>query len=94
VSDARNGNPILTIRNGTPVSAVAFDRQGRYVVTGDSEGAVRLWRVAPDALAKYLAEASTACLSPADRQRFLSEDETTAHADYQACERRFGRVVP
>ena len=94
VSDDRTGNPVLTLRNGSAVSAVTFDREGRHVVTGDSEGAVRLWRVAPDALAKHLAEVSTACLSPADRQRFLSQNVSTAQADYQACERRFGRIVP
>ena len=93
VSDGRNGNRILTLRNGVEVKAAAFDRQGRYVITGDSQGSVRRWRVTPDDLARYLAEASTACLPPADRERFLSEDQGTAQDSYESCERKFGRLA-
>jgi WD40 repeat protein len=92
LSDSSTGHEILTLRNSAPLRTAAFDPRGRYVLTGDIEGHVRLWRIAVSDLAAYLNTVTTACLSQSERTTFLGESSAQARARAEECERRNRRT--
>lgn len=91
VSDASSGREIVSLHNGAPVEGVAFDPTGARVVTGGRDGAVRLWQIDTSDLVTYLRNATTACLSQADRVNWLEKSRDNARRAYDACEQRHGR---
>ena len=91
--NAANGSEQVVLQHGTEaVRAASFNPADSEVVTGTTDGIVRVWRVTLDALVKYLREASTACVTPTTRSQYLGESAEQALSQYQACERRYGRI--
>jgi WD40 repeat protein len=75
------------------VRAACFSPSASEVVTGTADGFVRLWRIEPTALLRYLQGASTACLDRRTRVQFLGESEEEAAVRATACESRHGRTA-
>jgi WD40 repeat protein len=88
------GEPDLVLSHGLAgVRAAAFRPGDSYVVTGAEDGFVRLWRVGERDLVEFMAKASTACLTPRERVRFLGESADMARSAYEKCEAGHGRVA-
>ena len=90
--DSLDGSERLTLNHGSDVRAACVDEPGGRLVTATADGIIRVWRIGLDALKGALSQASTACLAPKTRRRFLGEDEDRAWSQYEACERRYGRT--
>jgi WD40 repeat protein len=91
VWDVERGALRLTLSHLSGVRAAAFRPGTSDVVTGSDDGEVRLWRTAARDLIDYLRGASTACLTPSERERFLGESEKKASSAYDACEAKHRR---
>jgi len=90
-----DSEPDLVLSHGpVGVRAAAFAPGDASVVTGAEDGMVRLWRIRASELVEYMAKASTACLTPAERVRFIGETQKTARPAYEACEAAHGRTAP
>ncbi|MEJ2503859.1 MAG: hypothetical protein P8177_11210, partial [Gemmatimonadota bacterium] len=76
-------HPVATVRDAR------FTGDGRLLTI--TERGARLWRIGWPQLHAYLTAATTACLSVADRMRFLREGSADARAAFERCERRWGR---
>ncbi len=87
-----DGSERLVLPHGSEVRAAAFDQTEGRVVTGTSDGVVRVWRVTLAGLKDYLSQVSTACITPTMRVEFLGESAGHARAQYEACERGYGRT--
>ena len=73
------------------VMEASFSPDGRRVVTTSFDGTARVWRVDLHDVLDHLRARTTACLSNADRVRYLGEDDATAITRRDQCERRYGR---
>jgi WD40 repeat protein len=93
LSDAGTGRAIVMFAHPAVVRTAAFHPMKRSIATGADDGIVRLWRYDIQELAAALREATSACISPADRRAFLEESARQAEAAYRECERRAGRSL-
>jgi WD40 repeat protein len=82
--------PIVLRGHGDAVTGVAFLPDGRLATSGGNT--VKLWSLDWRDLVASLRAATTACLQPAERIKYLDEPEATARAAWEACERRYGRT--
>jgi WD40 repeat protein/MinD-like ATPase involved in chromosome partitioning or flagellar assembly len=95
-------SPPLTLRGHSgPVARLTFSPNG-LVVTASADHTARVWRTtAPpelleemgwDAITGYLQQATSACLSPAQRVQFLSQPPAEAADAFARCEREHHRT--
>ena len=75
------------------LTGAGFSPDGSQIVTTGSDS-VRIWRIGWSSLVEYLQSATTACLTPAQRMRYLGEEPGTAQPRFAECETRNGRAVP
>ncbi|WP_433928231.1 CHAT domain-containing protein [Sorangium cellulosum] len=72
---------------GRQMSHVAFSPDGKRIAAATQQGdAVRLWVVSVDVLGRMLREATSDCLPPQVRRRYLDESEAEARTHYETCE--------
>lgn len=83
-------DPIVLRGNGDIVTGVAFLPDGRLATSAGTT--VKLWSLDWRKLVASLRAATTACLPPAERIKYLDEPEATARAAWETCERRYGRA--
>jgi WD40 repeat protein len=74
------------------VSQAAYSPDGQFIVTASADRTARVWQVGWKSLWTTLRERTTACLTKAQRVRYLFEDNEAAQEKYEACERRYGRL--
>ena len=72
------------------VTGVAFLPDGRLATSGGTT--VKLWSLDWRDLVASLRAATTACLLPAERIKYLDEPEATARVAWEVCEHRHGRT--
>jgi WD40 repeat protein len=84
--DIETGQVQVEMVHGAGVRGAAFGPRDNSVVTGGEDGVVRLWRVNARDLIQYLSKATTACLLPAERVRYLGETDARAHEKARMCE--------
>ena len=85
-----HGQPVMFRTAQSRIVYAAFSPDGTRIVTRtltDRPDGVRVWRAQPGALLAFLRGSTTACLAPDVRSRALREDERTATATFDACER-------
>jgi WD40 repeat protein len=85
------GEPLVLRAYSGGVRYAAFSPDGGRVVTA-SEMMARVWTLSVSALRQQLSRANMDCLTPEQRQNYLSETESTARKKYEDCERSFGRM--
>ena len=85
------GEPVVLMGHERGVLSASFSPDGRRVVTTSFDGTARVWRVDLHDVLDHLRARTTACLSNADRVRYLGEDDATAITRRDQCERRYGR---
>ncbi len=84
---------------GGNVLSARFTGDGAQVLVAVADDTIRLWRptldaaIDPAALLARLRSATTACLTPREREMILAEEEAEAWARHGACEARHGRSV-
>jgi WD40 repeat protein len=86
------GEPVVLLGHEGAVMSAAFSPDGRRVVTASVDKTVRFWHVTLPDLQQALREANVDCLSPPQRQTYLTESEADARRAYEACERSHGRT--
>jgi dipeptidyl aminopeptidase/acylaminoacyl peptidase len=86
------GKPVVLRGHEGGVKSAAFSPDGTRVVTASSDHTARVWRADWATLIDLLRESTSACLTPADRRRYLGESEDEARAAWEVCERRHGRT--
>jgi WD40 repeat protein len=82
--------PIVLRGHADAKTGIAFLPDGRLATSGGT--LVKLWSLDWRDLVGSLRAATTACLQPAERIKYLDEPEATARAAWEACERRYGRT--
>ncbi|WNG17562.1 CHAT domain-containing protein [Cystobacter fuscus] len=98
-SDTKEPYLVLAAHEGEVTSA-AFNPRGDQVrlLTGSTDGTARLWRprepLPIDRLQERLHAASSACLTPWERQNHLGDLPAQAQEATTACERLHGRTPP
>lgn len=98
-SDTRQPHLVLPAHEGDVTSAAFSPRQDEArLLTGSTDGTARLWRprepLSIDRLQERLHAASSACLTPEERQLHLGDLPAQAQADTAACEHLHGRTPP
>jgi WD40 repeat protein len=83
------GAPIVFKGLGSTVS-LAFSPTTSHVATANTL-TTHLWSLGAETLDASLREATSACLTPMQRQRFLDEDDASAREGHAACEQGHGR---
>lgn len=87
------GEPVELRTGSGATSWLAFAPDGRRLVTlNEGDPIVRTWLFEWADLAPALKAATTACLTPDQRETYLGERRETARAAWEACERRYGRL--
>jgi WD40 repeat protein len=87
------GEPVELRTGSGATSWLAFAPDGRRLVTlNEGDPTVRSWLFEWADLASALEAATTACLTPAERESHLGERPEAARAAWDACERRHGRL--
>ncbi|MDC0719246.1 protein kinase domain-containing protein [Nannocystis bainbridge] len=86
------GGPELLVGHGGGIHALAFDTAGDRFASAGGDGRVVVWPRPGEGLRARIADATRACLQPADRRRHLGESQDIADAGAAACERSFGNV--
>jgi hypothetical protein len=79
------------LRHLTPVISVHFSADSARVLTVTEEGA-SLWTIDVESVRRRLRTASTDCLPPDLRQRYLGETAAQASSRHADCERSHGRT--
>ena len=94
VWSASDGRQMLLLtRHRSPLEALDVSADGRYVVSASYNGLLEVHRLRTwEGLRATLAGSSTACLSPEQRRRYLSETGDLSWGRYAQCERSFGRT--
>ncbi|MET0402744.1 MAG: WD40 repeat domain-containing protein, partial [Cystobacter sp.] len=87
---------VLSAHEGEVTSAAFSPRADEVrLITGSTDGTARLWSprepLAVDTLRERLREASSACLTPWERQRHLGESPERAQEATTVCEQAHGR---
>jgi WD40 repeat protein len=85
------GRPVVLANGGAALDA-AFSPDGKRVASASEIGAVRVSRILWRDLARHLRNATSANLTPEERQLYLGESARTAHEAFAERERRFGRT--
>lgn len=80
--------------HSAPLMSAAWSPDGTRVITASKDNTARIWLVTVPALQEALRNATTYCLTPEQRQRFLLESEVDAKSRYEACERSYHRSPP
>jgi WD40 repeat protein len=75
------------------VNQAKLSPDGKRVVTASEDGTARVWLIDWESLLERLAQRTTACLAPADRERYLGQTRQLANEAFEQCERKFGRVA-
>lgn len=91
--DIDTGQVEIEMPHAAGVRGAAFGPGDRSLVTGAEDGAVRLWRVNGGDLIRQMSKATTACLLPAERVRYLRETAATAREKARTCEASHGRTA-
>ena len=77
------------------VTSAVFSPDGSQLITASADRTVRRWKQVGLQPAEQFRErvrsATSACLTPGQRQRQLGERVTEARTAHAACERRYGR---
>lgn len=89
--DGRSEPLVLKGHQGA-VNAAAFSPDGQRIVTASSDGTARIWPISIPLLQQALRNATTDCLTPAQRQTYLLENESDARKGYEQCERSYDRT--
>jgi hypothetical protein len=87
-----HGLPTSTLHHDDVVNSAAWSPDGTRIVTASNDGTARVWLVGIPVLQQALRNATTDCLTPAERETYLLESPAEAHAGYEACERSHGRT--
>ena len=86
------GEPVVLRGHEGPVFQAFLAADGARAATVTA-GTIRIWRLSWPQLLNQLRSETSACLTPADRQRYLRETETAAREAYKSCEREEGRTL-
>jgi WD40 repeat protein len=78
--------PVVLRGHASVVTSAAFSPEGKRVVTASADKA-RIWTVGIAELQGLLHTATSICLDPDQRQRFLAESPEESHSGYVQCER-------
>ena len=85
------GAPILIKGHQAFVQSAVWSPDGKRIVTLSGSTA-RVWHLAVPALQQALRDATLDCLTPDQRQTYLTEGEPEARKGHEACERSHGRT--
>ena len=89
---AQGGGPAEVLpAHGDSVHALAFDPRGDRLASAGADGRVIVWARSDADLQARVGAATSACLSPAQRQTLLGEPADAATARAAACESAAGR---
>jgi WD40 repeat protein len=83
--------PVVLRGHELVVRSAAFSPDGKRVVTA-SAGRARIWTVGIAELQGLLHTATSSCLDPDQRQRFLAESPEESLSGYVQCERAQSRT--
>jgi WD40 repeat protein len=86
------GEPVVLRGHEKDVESAAFSPDGAQVVTASKDGTARVWTVGVASLQGLLHTSINACLSQAQRERFLWETADDARSAHEQCERAYGRT--
>jgi WD40 repeat protein len=86
------GEPVVLRGHEDAVTSAAFSPDGEWVVTASLDKTARIWPVGVASLQGLLHTTLNACLSPAQRERFLWETADEARSAHEQCERAYGRT--
>ena len=88
--DAHEHEQLLLLPDFSSVLWFAsFTPDGKHVIVPSLADPTRLWPIdEPSVLVERLWQATSYCLSPAQRQRYLYEDSIAAEANNRCCQRR------
>ena len=87
------GEPVVLRGHEGPVFQAFLAADGSRAATVTA-GTIRIWRLGWPQLLRQLRSETSACLRPADRQRYLRETEAEAREAYALCEHEEGRARP
>ena len=97
--EVRTGRLLKTLKkNPEDYGPAAFSEDGQRVGIKywdpyqNGEHEIQIWDIGWKRLIRYLKQATTACLTVQQRGLYLQEDSERAKANYEACERRYGRL--
>ncbi|WNG32280.1 CHAT domain-containing protein [Archangium violaceum] len=80
------GEPIVSLFHESEVGAAEFDPEGSRILLS-TERTLCLWSVGTGRLQTLLREATTGCLSPEQRQRYLLETPEESRTGFERCVR-------
>ena len=80
------------LARGWAGESAAFSPEGTKIVTTSVDTTARVWSVGWKGLVGILRESTTACLTVDQRTRYLGEDVEEAKAEWEGCERGYGRM--
>ncbi|HEX5754497.1 MAG TPA: hypothetical protein VFZ09_50400, partial [Archangium sp.] len=89
-ADGKN-KPVVLRGHEEVVTSAAFSPDGKRVVTASADKA-RIWTVGIAELQGLLHSATSICLDPNERQRFLSESPEESQSGHEQCERSHSRT--
>ena len=85
------GKPVVLRGHKGYVMSAAFSPDGTWVVTASVDKTARVWTISGERLQAVIRSATTVCLDPLFRERYLGESHEDASQKYQKCERARGR---
>jgi WD40 repeat protein len=85
------GTAIVLNGHKDRVKSAAWSPDGKRILTA-SLSTVRIWPLFPLDIQQALRDATTECLSPAERQTYLDESDAAARDAYEVCERSYDRT--
>ncbi len=95
--DDAQGSPVEFGRAGRDIfrdtmTAVGFSGSGGVLTAAHRSGYLFLWTIGLDEMRRAFRRSTTACLTPAERVRFLTELAADAEAGWSSCVERYGRM--
>jgi WD40 repeat protein len=82
----------MVLRHGTSVASAQFSADSAQVLTTCLDSKARLWTIDVETLRARLRSATSDCLPPDMRQRYLGETAAEARQRHEECERSHGRT--